>query len=66
VRERGGAGVGGGKGRAGLSDDDKIRLQLYVDVMYFARFNILFKHKFFLVKVYVFIGTGNLRLVNIC
>ena len=38
VRERGGAGVGGAKGRAGLSDDDKIRLQLYVDVMYFARF----------------------------
>ena len=39
VRERGGASGGAGAGRAGagLSDDDKIRLQLYIDVMYFAR-----------------------------
>ena len=35
---RGGAGgVGGARAGAGLSDDDKIRLQLYLDVMYFAR-----------------------------
>jgi len=39
VRERGGAGGGAGQGKAGagLSDDDKIRLQLYIDVMFFAR-----------------------------
>ncbi|XP_023338377.1 conserved oligomeric Golgi complex subunit 2 [Eurytemora carolleeae] len=39
VRERGGAGAGQGAGKAGggLSDDDKIRLQIYVDVMFFSR-----------------------------
>ena len=40
VRERGGAGGGQGAGKAGggLSDDDKIRLQIYVDVMFFSRY----------------------------
>ena len=45
VRERGGAGgvAGAGKAGAGLSDDDKIRLQLYLDVMFFARLDNLFR-----------------------
>ena len=39
VRERGGAGGQGQNkpGTQGLSDDDKIRVQLYIDVMYFIR-----------------------------
>jgi hypothetical protein len=36
VRERGGAAAGKDKA-AGLSDDDKIRLQLYLDVMFLLR-----------------------------
>ena len=37
VRERGGGGAGGKDKGSGLSDDDKIRLQLYLDVTHFVR-----------------------------
>jgi len=37
VREKSSGGVAGKDKSAGLSDDDKIRLQLYLDVMYFLR-----------------------------
>ena len=37
VRERGGGGAGGKDKGSGLSDDDKTRLQLYLDVTHFVR-----------------------------
>lgn len=37
VRERGGVGAGGKDKGGGLSDDDKIRLQLYLDVTHLVR-----------------------------
>ena len=37
ARDRGGAGQGEKDKSGGLSDDDKIRLQLYLDVSFFLR-----------------------------
>jgi hypothetical protein len=62
VRERGGAGGGGAKGRAGLSDDDKIRLQLYVDVMFFARLVVGRSLVFFQLSIYILVNNSAPRV----